>query len=68
MSTLRSTRVGAERPGHLVVLVLRLAPDAIAAGALAGEVEAVSDGRRATVRSMEDVLAFAHEVSQATTR
>lgn len=39
-------------------VILRIAPSALRAGRLAGEVESIETGRRAVVRSTEELLAF----------
>jgi hypothetical protein len=41
-----------------ISLVLRVAPEALAAGRLAGEAEVVETGERTVVRDAEELVAF----------
>ena len=41
-----------------IALVLRVAPEALAAGRLAGEAELVETGERAVVRNADELVAF----------
>ncbi len=49
----------------LISYVLRLHADELASGRVVGEVEAVASGQRFLVRSVEQMIAFLMETSQA---
>jgi hypothetical protein len=44
-----------------ISLLLRLAPEALAAGRLAGEAQHVESGKRAVVRDVDELIAFLRE-------
>jgi hypothetical protein len=48
-----------------ISLVLRVAPEALAAGRLAGEAELVQTGARAVVRDAAELIAFLREAEGA---